>query len=269
MSQAVRAAKASRHHIPKHVERAVRARDGNRCRNCRVETEFLHFDHIIPYDLGAPTNAANIQLLCPTCNTSKGNRITCPKCGHWMSPDKGNCSQCGVRLIHTKHAETFTGRMENTFQRVGRAVVLGGGAAVLLLVLVGGFYAYSRLRGPSSDGEQAASVSTVVNNVFNASSGQPTAFKITVPAGASNARVVGGYKVTLGKPVDFYIMDESQYGRWAGGTGGGAAVTQRPASSSVRLRQVLKPGTYYLVFTSSDSAPDATSVAAELYLKYD
>jgi hypothetical protein len=177
MSHAVRAAKASRH-IPKHVERAVRARDGSRCRNCKVETEFLHYDHIIPYDLGGLTNAANVQLLCPTCNTSKGNRITCPKCGHWMAPDKANCSQCGARLTHTKHSETFAGRMDNLFQRVGKVVVLGGGTAVLLMVLIGGFYAYSRFRGSSSDSEQAASVSAIVNNVFNASPGNPLRSKL-------------------------------------------------------------------------------------------
>jgi len=268
MSQAAKASKASRH-IPEHVKRAVRARDGNRCRNCKVETEFLHCDHIIPHDLGGPTNAANIQLLCPTCNTSKGNRVTCPKCGHWMSPDKANCSQCGARLTYTKHSDTLAGRMENLFQRVGKAVVLGGGAVVLLLVLVGGFYAYSRFRGASSDSEQAASVSAIVNNVFNASSAQPAAFKVTVPTGASNARVVGGYKVTSGKPVDFYIMDETQYGRWSGGAGSIASVTQRSGSSSVRLRQVLKPGTYYLLFTSAEGAAEMTSIAAEFYLKYD
>jgi hypothetical protein len=268
MSQAAKAPKASRH-IPEHVKRAVRARDGNRCRNCKVETEFLHYDHIIPHDLGGPTNAANIQRLCPTCNTSKGNRITCPKCGHWMSPDGSNCSQCGTRLTHTKHSDTLAGRMENLFQRVGKAVVLSGGAAVLLLVIFGGFYVYSRFRGTPSDSEQAASVSAIVNNVFNVSFAQPATFKITVPSGASNARVVGGYKVTSGKPVDFYILEEAQYGRWSGGAGSFAAVTQRPDSSSIRLRQVLKPGTYYLLFTSADGAPETTSVAAELYLKYD
>lgn len=268
MSKAARPAKASRH-VPEHVKRAVRARDGNRCRNCNVETEFLHCDHIIPHDLGGPTNAANIQLLCPTCNTSKGNRITCPKCGHWMSPDRANCSQCGARLTHTKHSDTVAGRLENLFQRVGKAVVLGGVATLLLLVLFGGFYAYSRFRGMSSDSEQAASVTAIVNSVFSVSSSQSATFKIMVPSNAANARVVGGYKVTSGKPVNFYIMDEAQYGRWTGGAGSIAAVAQRPGSSSIRLRQVLKPGAYYLLFTSADGVPETTSVAAELYLKYD
>lgn len=71
-----------------------------------------------------------------------------------------------------------------------------------------------------------------------------------------------------GKPVDFYIMDEGQYGRWSGGGGSIAAVAQRQRSYSVRLRQALKPGTYYLLFTSADAA-ESTSVAGEFYLKYD
>jgi hypothetical protein len=267
MSQA-KAARQSRH-IPEHVKRAVRARDGSHCRNCKVETEFVHFDHIIPYDLGGPNTADNIQMLCPKCNTSKGNQVTCPRCSHWMTPDKPNCSQCGARLTHTKHSETFAGQMENLFQRVGRAVVLSGATLILLTVLAGGYYVYSRFSGSTSDGEQAASVRAVVNQAFIASAGQPAAFKVVVPAGASNARVVGGYKVTGGRAVDFYILDETQYGHWSGGTRDVAAVTQRPRSTSIRLRQVLKPGTYYLIFAAAEGAAEETKVAAEFYLKYD
>lgn len=58
--------------IPEHVKRAVKARDGNKCRICGVTTEFIHFDHLYPHDLGGPTTVENIQILCPTCNTSKG-----------------------------------------------------------------------------------------------------------------------------------------------------------------------------------------------------
>jgi len=267
MSQA-KTARPSRN-IPEHVKRAVRARDGNRCRNCKVETEFVHFDHIIPYDLGGPNTADNIQMLCPKCNTSKGNQVTCPRCSHWMTPDKPNCSQCGARLTHTKHSETFAGRMESLFQRVGRAVVLSGAVLVLLAVLTGGYYVYSRFRDAASDGEQSAKVSAVVNQAFSVSPGQPAAFRIIVPQDASNARVVGGYKVTGGHPIDFSILDEAQYGRWSGGTRDVAAVAKRPGSTSIRLRQVLKPGTYYLIFATAEGAAEATKVAAEFYLKYD
>jgi hypothetical protein len=269
MSQ-VKPAKATRR-IPEHVKRAVRARDGGRCRNCRVETEFLHFDHVIPFDLGGPNTADNIQLLCPTCNTSKGNQTTCRQCGHWMAPDKSHCTQCGARLTYTKHSETLAGRLENLFQRVGRAVVLGGAAAVLLLLLAGGLYVASYFRGPdmASASDKAATVSTIVNDSFGASASQPASFKVVVPREASNARVAGGYKVTSGASVNFYILGDRQYEQWAGGSKNVPALSQREKSTSVRLRQPLKPGTYYLLFASNEGAADSVTVAAEFYLKYD
>jgi len=55
--------------IPGHVKRAVKARDGNKCRICGVTTEFIHFDHLYPHDLGGPTTVENIQILCPTAET--------------------------------------------------------------------------------------------------------------------------------------------------------------------------------------------------------
>ncbi|MDQ3803560.1 MAG: HNH endonuclease [Acidobacteriota bacterium] len=257
--------------MPEHVKRAVRARDGNRCRNCKVETEFLHFDHIVPFDLGGPTTADNIQRLCPTCNTSKGNQTTCRQCGHWMSPDKSHCTQCGARLAYTKHSETLAGKAEALFQKVGRAVVLGGAAVLLLALLAGGLYVYSYFRGAgsASAADQAASVSTVVNSVFDAPGAQPALFKVVVPPDASNARVVGGYKVTSGPGVNFYIFDSGQYEQWSRGAGAAGALARRERSTSVRLRQVLSPGTYYLLFAGGDGAAGATKVAAEFYLKYD
>ena len=263
-------AKASRH-IPEHVKRAVRARDGNRCRNCKVETEFLHFDHIIPFDLGGPNTADNIQLLCPTCNTSKGNQTTCRQCGHWMAPDKSHCSQCGARLAYTKHSETLAGRLEALFQKVGRAVVLGGAVIVLLLLLTGGLYiaSYFRGSGAATASDQAATINTIVNSSFNTSNSQPSLFKVVVPSEATNARVVGGYKVTSGKGVNFYILDDKQYEQWANGSKNFSALTQRDRSASARLRQTLKSGTYYLIFANNEGATEGTSVAAEFYLKYD
>lgn len=266
----VKPARASRN-IPEHIKRAVRARDGNRCRNCKVETEFLHFDHIIPFDLGGPNTADNIQLLCPTCNTSKGNQTTCRQCGHWMSPDKSHCTQCGARLSYTKHSETLAGRLENLFQRVGRAVVLGGAVVVLLLLLTAGLYVASYFRSSDSAAasDQAATVNTIVNDSFNTSISQPSVFKVVVPPEASNARVVGGYKVTSGTNVNFYILDGKQYEQWANDPKKLSALAQREKSTSVRLRQVLKAGTYYLLFANNEGVSEGTTVAAEFYLKYD
>ena len=94
-------------------------------------------------------------------------------------------------------------------------------------------------------------------------------FTITVPPEASKARVVGGYKVTSGANINFYILDDKQYEQWKSGSKNFSAVTQRERSASVRLRQMLKPGTYYLIFANNEGVNEAASVAAELYLKYD
>ncbi len=259
--------KASRN-IPEHVKRAVRARDGNKCRNCGVVTEFLHYDHIFPHDLGGPTTADNIQLLCPTCNTSKGNKITCQHCRHWMSPDKSHCSQCGARLGVTKYSHTVAGRLESIFHRVGRVVVIGGLGAILLLFLVGGFYIARYFKSSDSASDQAATVNTIVNESFNVTASQPVSFKVIIPAGAKNARIVGGFKVTSGTKVNVYVMNEGQMGQSSNSIANTASLTKREQTSSARLRQMLQSGTYFLLFSSADSASPVT-VAAEFYSKYD
>ena len=60
--------------IPKAVQRDVWRRDEARCSGCGSK-ERLEFDHIIPLSKGGSNTARNIQLLCETCNRSKGNRI--------------------------------------------------------------------------------------------------------------------------------------------------------------------------------------------------
>lgn len=262
-----RTSKASRN-IPEHVKRAVRARDRNTCRNCGVVTEFIHYDHIFPFDLGGPTTVENIQSLCPTCNTSKGNKITCKQCGHWMSPEKSHCSQCGARLASTKYSNTLAGRLETLFHKVGRAVVFGGIAFVLLVSLILGFYVVRYFRGGSAASDQAVTVNTIVNNFFNVSGQQPASFKIEIPNGVKNARVVGGFKVTSGSKINFFIMDEVQWSQWSNGNTNVAPLTKRENTGSYKVRQMLQSGTYYLVFSSPDG-DSFKSVAAEFYSKYD
>lgn len=46
-------------------------RDGGRCVKCGANQR-LEFDHIIPLALGGANTARNLQLLCETCNRSKG-----------------------------------------------------------------------------------------------------------------------------------------------------------------------------------------------------
>jgi hypothetical protein len=63
--------------IPEDVKLLVWGRDGGRCVRCGSERT-LHFDHIIPVAKGGGSTAANIQILCQTCNLKKSDRIAMP-----------------------------------------------------------------------------------------------------------------------------------------------------------------------------------------------
>jgi 5-methylcytosine-specific restriction endonuclease McrA len=60
--------------IPKAVQTAVWRRDEGRCVDCGSK-EQLEYDHIIPVSRGGGNTERNIQLLCETCNRSKGATI--------------------------------------------------------------------------------------------------------------------------------------------------------------------------------------------------
>ena len=60
--------------IPEDVKLRVWARDGGACVRCASQ-QGLQFDHIIPVALGGGTAAANIQILCQTCNLRKSDKI--------------------------------------------------------------------------------------------------------------------------------------------------------------------------------------------------
>jgi 5-methylcytosine-specific restriction endonuclease McrA len=60
--------------IPEAVRAEVWRRDRGRCVNCGSK-ENLHFDHIIPVSRGGATSAKNLQLLCQSCNFTKGAKI--------------------------------------------------------------------------------------------------------------------------------------------------------------------------------------------------
>lgn len=61
----------SRQPLTKDVKLAVWQRDGGRCVACG-KNENLEFDHLIPFSKGGANTVRNIQLLCETCNRSKG-----------------------------------------------------------------------------------------------------------------------------------------------------------------------------------------------------
>jgi HNH endonuclease len=60
--------------IPDEVKVFVWNRDGGRCVKCR-SNQRLEFDHVIPVALGGANTVRNLQLLCETCNRSKGAAI--------------------------------------------------------------------------------------------------------------------------------------------------------------------------------------------------
>ena len=252
---ATRASKPSRN-IPEHIKRAVNARDNFRCQNCAVATEFIHYDHVFPFDLGGPTTVENMQSLCPKCNTSKGNKIQCGRCRHWMSPDNTKCPQCDFRFPYSKRGQTLAGKFGLLAEKVGRAVLIGAAGLILLAVFVGGFIVVRAVRGGAESSEEASNVRQIVNTSFDVQPGQAAAYQVVVPPGARNARVVGGFKVISGPKVSCYVLDGAQRRQAA-----------REHTGSARLRQVLSPGTYVLQFVPTNA--DGVTVAAEFYLKYD
>ncbi|MEU0562014.1 HNH endonuclease signature motif containing protein [Dactylosporangium sp. NPDC006015] len=60
--------------VPAAVRTEVWQRDGGACVECQA-TEYLEFDHVIPWSRGGATSAGNLQLLCRRCNLKKGARI--------------------------------------------------------------------------------------------------------------------------------------------------------------------------------------------------
>lgn len=60
--------------IPQHVRNAVWQRDGARCTQCGA-SEYLEFDHVIPFSRGGATSVNNLQILCRACNQAKGARL--------------------------------------------------------------------------------------------------------------------------------------------------------------------------------------------------
>jgi hypothetical protein len=256
MSRQTKSSKPNRN-IPEHIKRAVNARDCFICQNCGVKTEFIHYDHKFPFDLGGPTTVENIQSLCPKCNTSKGNKIQCSHCRHWMSPEHPKCPQCGTKFPYSKRNQTLAGKLEILSEKVGRVVLIGGAALALVFVASCGVYIYSRLASGSQTSEQSTNAQTIVNTSFDVTNDKPASFEIVVPASAKNARVVGGYKVTAGSSVNCYVLDAAQHQQAA-----------KEGSASARMRVPLAPGTYYLRFAPALSNT-ASTVAAEFYLKFD
>ena len=74
-----------RQYFPEWLKSAVFYRDKGTCSQCRCDLSNLirvqntkHIDHIIPLDMFGSNDASNFQLLCESCNTSKGAKIISP-----------------------------------------------------------------------------------------------------------------------------------------------------------------------------------------------
>jgi 5-methylcytosine-specific restriction endonuclease McrA len=65
---------ASRESIPENVRLFVWRRDNGKCVRCGSR-ERLEFDHIIPVIAGGSSTERNVQLLCESCNRSKGATV--------------------------------------------------------------------------------------------------------------------------------------------------------------------------------------------------
>ena len=64
----------TRERIPEAIAAEVWRRDDGQCVKCESR-ENLHIDHIIPLSQGGATIVSNLQVLCQSCNLSKGARI--------------------------------------------------------------------------------------------------------------------------------------------------------------------------------------------------
>ena len=60
--------------IPEAMRAQVWRRDDGRCVQCGSR-ENLHIDHIVPVSKGGATSVPNLQVLCQSCNLSKGAKI--------------------------------------------------------------------------------------------------------------------------------------------------------------------------------------------------
>ena len=69
----IKVAPNRRRYIPEEHRRYILWRDEGKCRMCN-STDDLTIDHIMPIVLGGTNELTNLQVLCRSCNSSKGAR---------------------------------------------------------------------------------------------------------------------------------------------------------------------------------------------------
>lgn len=110
----------------------------------------------------------------------------------------------------------------------------------------------------------------VLDEVFELEEGSHRAIRFNVPAEHAPARVSGGFRVTSGGAVDFYVMNQGQYERFAvGGEPEVTSVVYREEQWNARVGERLPAGDYYLVFDNYDSEEGDQTVAAEFFVVFD
>jgi len=67
-------AERRREPIPREARIAVFERDGGRCVECGSGFD-IQYDHVIPLALGGANTVQNLQILCASCNQSKGGTL--------------------------------------------------------------------------------------------------------------------------------------------------------------------------------------------------
>lgn len=60
--------------IPAAISRAVRERDGDRCRYCGDTEGPFELDHVLPHSRGGPDTVGNLVVACRSCNLAKRDR---------------------------------------------------------------------------------------------------------------------------------------------------------------------------------------------------
>lgn len=109
----------------------------------------------------------------------------------------------------------------------------------------------------------------LLDETFTLEGGSHRTVKLNVPQGVGSARVYGGFRVTWGSAVDFYLMTREQSERFeSGGEPDVTSAVYRRSQWNAKVSERLQPGDYCLVFGNSD--PDgAQTVAAEFFVTYD
>ena len=123
---------------------------------------------------------------------------------------------------------------------------------------------------PSPTPAPSPVVLPIMDELFTLEEGSHRAVSFNVPAGQTSARIAGGFRVTSGSSVDFYLMSREQYERFMGGASPEVtSVVYREEQWNARVGERLPAGDYYLVFDLPDSDAGTQSVAAQFSVVFD